>query len=50
MHVLAAITIPGGADGIVTLIVVPASVAIAALGGIAGILLDRRERGRAERR
>ncbi len=40
----AAITLPGGTDGLWTLLFVPLSIAVAALGGVAGILLLRRER------
>jgi hypothetical protein len=38
----AAITIPGGADGVWALVFVPLSIAIAAAGGGIGILLTRR--------
>jgi hypothetical protein len=41
----AAITLPGGVDGLWTLLFVPASIVIAAIGGALGILLTRRESG-----
>jgi hypothetical protein len=40
---VAAITLPGGADGVWPLVFVPASIAIAALGGVIGILASRRQ-------
>ncbi|MGN6326572.1 hypothetical protein [Pseudolysinimonas sp.] len=40
----AAITIPGGGDGLWTLLFVPLSIALAAAGGGIGILLTRRPR------
>jgi hypothetical protein len=41
----AAITLPGGTDGLWTLLFVPASIVIAAIGGAMGIVLTRRESG-----
>jgi len=41
-----AITLPGGTDGLWTLLFVPLSIALAALGGVAGILLMRRDTAR----
>jgi hypothetical protein len=41
-----AITLPGGADGLWTLLFVPLSIVIAALGGVVGILLMRRDAAR----
>jgi hypothetical protein len=37
-----AITLPGGTDGLWTLLFVPVSIALAAIGGVIGILLTRR--------
>jgi len=42
----AAITIPGGVDGVWTLVAVPGSLVLAGIGGAIGILLTRRERSR----
>lgn len=41
----AAISLPGGTDGLWTLLFVPASIVIAAIGGAIGIVLTRRESG-----
>ena len=39
----AVITLPGGTDGLWTLLFVPGSIVIAAIGGMIGLLLMRRE-------